>query len=382
MDRRTLILGAGGAVALVAVGGVWRVTRMPQTAMAPWDLPPPPPADVRLDALRHAILAPNPHNRQPWLLRLDGSDGVMVTCDLDKRLPMTDPYDRQITIGFGTFIELAQIAASARGYRIEVTPFPAGAPEMPARLDARPVAYLRFVADPAVTRDPLLGAIQTRRTTREIFDAAPTAAQVAALSEPLPGVLRTATADATKLAAIRGVTVAATMVENTTQRTWMESVDLMRIGATEIDAQPDGLFLAGPMAEAGSAAGVLTRSALADQTSSIYKTGLDQQRALSESLPGAVWIVTPANTRADHLRAGAAYMRTTLAAQALGLKMHPQSQALQEYPEMAAHYAAIQALLGAGGEARVQMLARLGTGPAVGPAPRWPLEKHLLNAKA
>jgi hypothetical protein len=91
MDRRTLILGAGGAVALVAVGGVWRVTRMPQTAMAPWDLPPPPPADVRLDALRHAILAPNPHNRQPWLLRLDGSDGVMVTCDLDKRLPMTDP---------------------------------------------------------------------------------------------------------------------------------------------------------------------------------------------------------------------------------------------------------------------------------------------------
>jgi len=380
MDRRSLILGAGGALALVAVGGVWRVTRIPQTVMTPWDLPPPPPADVRLDALRHAILAPNPHNRQPWLLRLDGSDGVIVTCDPNKRLPMTDPYDRQITIGFGTFIELARIAASARGTRIEVTPFPAGAPEMPARLDARPVAHLRFVADASVTRDPLLDAVTQRRTTREKFDAAPTPAQVAALSEPLPGVLRTATADPAKLAAIRAVTVAATTIENTTQRTWMESVDLMRIGAAEIDAQPDGLFLSGPMAEAGSATGLLTRAALADQSSSIYKTGLDQQRALSESLPGAVWIITPANTRADQLRAGAAYLRTTLTAQALGLKMHPQSQALQEYPEMATHYAAIQALLGAGGAARVQMLARLGTGPVVGPAPRWPVEKHLLSA--
>lgn len=379
MDRRSLILGAGGALALVAVGGVWRVTRMPQTAMTPWDLPPPPPTDVRLDALRHAILAPNPHNRQPWLLRLDGNDGVIVTCDLAKRLPMTDPYDRQITIGFGTFIELARIAATARGHVIEVTPFPAGAPEIPARLDARPVAYLRFVAAPGVLPEPLLAAVQARRTTRLPFDAAPTPAQVATLSQPLDGVLRTATADPARLAAIRAITVAATMIENTTQRTWMESVELMRIGATEIDAQPDGLFLSGPMAEAGSATGMLTRPALADPSSSIFKTGLDQQRALSESLPGAVWIITPANTRADQLRAGAAYMQTTLAAVALGLKMHPQSQALQEYPEMAAHYSAIQALLGAGGSARVQMLARLGTGPVVGPAPRWPLAAHLLK---
>jgi hypothetical protein len=378
ITRRNLILGIGGGVALVAAGGLWRVTRMPGSAVRPWDLAPPPPADVRLDALRHAILAPNPHNRQPWLLRLDGTDGVTVFCDLAKRLPMTDPYDRQITIGFGTFVELARIAATARGVSVEVTPFPDGAPEIPARLDARPVARLRFVADPSVRRDPLLDAVTLRRTTREKFDAAPTPAQVATLSEPLDGVLRTATADPAKLAAIRAITVAATMVENTTQRTWMESVNLMRIGATEIDAQPDGLFLEGPMAEAGSAAHLLTRSALADQNSSIYTTGLDQQRALSESLPGAVWITTPANTRADHLRAGAAYMRTTLAAQALGLKMHPQSQALQEYPEMIEHYAAIQALLGAGGAARVQMLARLGTGPVVGPAPRWPLERHMI----
>jgi hypothetical protein len=380
MDRRTVLLGAGGALALVAAGGVWRVMRIPQTGMTPWDLPPPPPADVRLDALRHAILAPNPHNRQPWLLRLDGSDGVMVTCDLDKRLPMTDPYDRQITVGFGTFIELARVAASARGFRIEVTPFPAGAPEIPARLDARPVAYLRFVADAALVRDPLVAAIALRRTTRQVFDGAPTTAQLAALTTPLPGVLRSGSIDPAKLASIAQITVAASGIENSTPRTWMESVELMRIGAGEIDAQPDGLFLSGPMAEAGAASGMLTREALADPDSAIYKTGFDQQRELSGSLPGAHWIITPGNSRADQLRAGAAYMRTTLAAVPLNLKMQPVSQALQEFPEIATQYTAIQALLGAGGEAKVQMLARLGTGPVVGPAPRWPLEKHLLNA--
>jgi hypothetical protein len=61
-NRRNMILGIGGAAALVGVGGVWRVNRMPETAMQPWQLDAPV-ADVRLDALRHAILAPNPHDR-------------------------------------------------------------------------------------------------------------------------------------------------------------------------------------------------------------------------------------------------------------------------------------------------------------------------------
>ncbi len=32
--------------------------------------------------------------------------------ELLRRLPQTDPYDRQITIGFGAFLELAAIAAA------------------------------------------------------------------------------------------------------------------------------------------------------------------------------------------------------------------------------------------------------------------------------
>lgn len=153
VSRRT-VLGAGlGGLALVTGGGIWRVTRMPQTAYAPWDLDPIPPRDVRLDAFRYAILAPNPHNRQPWLIQLVGSDEAVITCDLDRRLPVTDPYDRQITIGFGTFVELARIAAAERGVVVEIDPFPEG--EDPATLDKRPVARLRFIPVSAPARDPL-----------------------------------------------------------------------------------------------------------------------------------------------------------------------------------------------------------------------------------
>jgi hypothetical protein len=156
--RRDVLLGLGGVLVAGAAAGTWRIRRMPQTAIAPWQSLTQPVADPRLDAFRHAILAPNPHNRQPWLIKLEGADSAVLSCDLGKRLPQTDPFDRQITIGFGAFIELAVIAASQRGQRVEVEPFPDGEPQ--PRLDQRGVARLTFVADatdhtgPAVCRNP------------------------------------------------------------------------------------------------------------------------------------------------------------------------------------------------------------------------------------
>ena len=73
-------------------------------------------------------------------------------------------------------------------------------------------------------------------------------------------------------------------------------------------------------------------------------------------------------------------VRAQLAATAQGLSMQPLQQALQEYPEQAAPYAAIHRLLGAQTPGQtVQMWARLGVAPAVGPAPRRGVEAHLLK---
>jgi len=374
MNRRTFIAGAGGTLALVAAAGTWRVTRMPRTAILPWTLDPEPPADVRLDAFRHAILAPNPHNRQPWLIRLEGNDSAVISCDPDKRLPETDPFDRQITIGFGTFIELARIAAAERGVRMDIQPFPEGEPQ--PRLDSRPIARLTFAPAPAVGHDPLFAAILSRRTNREVYDARP----------PQPGHLARLTAegvhtsaDAALMRRLRAITVAAITREMTTQDKLMESVRLMRIGHDEIDASPDGIPLSGPMIEATAALGLTSHESLADQKSSASKIGLDGLTKIYGSVPAAIWIVTPGNNRTEQLETGHLYARANLRATSLGLAMHPMSQALQEYREMTPLFDAVRRLLGVRDGACLQMLARLGHAADVSPAPRWPVERHIVT---
>lgn len=57
--------------------------------------------------------------------------------------------------------------------------------------------------------------------------------------------------------------------------------------------------------------------------------------------------------------------------------MHPVSQALQEYPEMAALYAEAHKSLDITAPATLQIPARIGYGPSIPPSPRWDVEKKL-----
>lgn len=371
IGRRTVVLGLGGVLIGGAAAGTWRVRRMPVLATAPWQSLSQSSGDVRLNAFRHAILAPNPHNRQPWLIQLEGKDSAVLSCDLSKRLPQTDPFDRQITIGFGAFIELAAIAASHQGLRLDVAPFPQGAPQL--RLDQSPIARLAFVADPAIAPDPLLAAIPLRRTNRTAFGPLSEGA-LGQLVEP--GIILSD--DARMLATLRRIAVAAMTLEMETPHAHGESVALMRIGADEIDAQPDGLALSGPMIEATALMGMTTRESLANPSSQSFKIGLQGLQQTIDTMPAAAWIITPDNSRASQIAAGRSYARLALRAAANGVAIQPLSQALQEYPEMAKLHAETHQLLAPAAGARVQMLARLGTAQSIAPAPRYPMETHLL----
>ena len=66
------------------------------------------------------LLEPNPHNRQPWLAELAGEDTVHLRMDPARRLPHTDPFDRQLVIGMGCFVELMVQAAGAEGLAVEL----------------------------------------------------------------------------------------------------------------------------------------------------------------------------------------------------------------------------------------------------------------------
>ena len=126
VSRRSLIALVGGGVILAAGARLGAIaSRQPRTAQLPWGMAGLDP-EPRRRALSFALLAPNPHNRQPWLVDLAEPGVVTLYADPDRLLPHTDPQNRQITIGLGCFLETMRIAASHGGTRVDITPFPVG----------------------------------------------------------------------------------------------------------------------------------------------------------------------------------------------------------------------------------------------------------------
>lgn len=384
-SRRKFMTILGGGVIVAAGGlGAWAATRDPAGARKPWQaaaaLEAGSSSDPRIFALSHAILAPNPHNRQPWVAELSTPGEIRLYFDTARRLPETDPYDRQLTIGLGCFVELLAMAAAETGHRTEVTLFPEGEPQ--PLLDDRPVAHIRLVADSTAPRDPLFAQVFERHTNREAYDTARPVS--AATLDEIAGAARSARiAHATgteEVAALRALSWEAMVIELRTYRTMKESVDLMRIGKAEIEANPDGISLGGPLMEGMSVLGLMDKDAMLDPDTMVFVQGMEAQKPQFDTAMAFLWLATPGNARADQIAAGRDYVRMHLGVTAAGLALQPFSQALQEYEEMTGKYDAMRTALGIGEDETLQMLVRLGYGPAIRPAPRWPLDTRIRSA--
>lgn len=378
--RAILKTGAAGVVILGAGAAAWSLTRAPVEAREPWSKAGASFGDARLDALSYAILAPNPHNMQPWRIRLDGDDALTVFCDLARLLPQTDPPNRQITIGFGCFLELLRQAAANKGIRTETTAFPEGEPQ--PILDGRPIAVVRFVKDAEASPDPLFAAAIARRTNRRPFTA--TSVDPSALGRiigaSVNGVVAAGTTDNGRVAELRQMAKDAWEIEWALDRTRRESINVTRIGKKEIEAKPFGLSLDGPMIEAIAAAGMMTRENMDIPEKAAYEQSIAFYDRAVETASAFLWTSTAENRRTDQLAAGAAWVRMQQAATLEGLAFHPLSQALQEFPEMAPAYDRVHELLAHQQGATVQMLARLGYADAPPPAPREALISKIVAA--
>lgn len=379
LDRRHVLrLFAAAPVGLALAAPVGCAPADLPDPAAPWRSPGAGEQDPRRHALAHAILAPNPHNMQPWLIDLVGPDSFILRVDLAKMLPATDPPNRQITIGCGAFLELVDIAARENGHRAEITLWPEGEPQ--PVLDGRPVAAVRLAPDAAVAKDPLYAQIVRRRTSRLVFnDTAPASADLEAVRAAGQSAAISAfvVSDDPKRTALRDLTKRAWRLEAVTPHTIAESIAVTRIGKAEIARQPWGLALGGPVIEMAHMLGVVTRDTLADPTSFAFKQQLAFYDPLSDSTPAFLGLTAATTSRADEIAAGRAYVRANLEATRLGLSMQPMSQAMQEFPEMAAMKREMDALTAAPAQGRLHMLARIGYGDAVAPSPRRPWSDHL-----
>jgi hypothetical protein len=379
--RRFLSILGGGVVLAATAGTLWATTRDPSAARRPWALAGASgETDPRRRALSYAVLAPNPHNRQPWVADLDAEDEITLFCDMDRRLWHTDPFDRQITIGLGCFIELLSQAAAADGYRADVAVFPDGEPQ--PRLDERTVARIRFVRDEAVERDPLFAHVLARRSNKEAYDTSRdvSSQDFAAIVAAATRVPVAFTNDPARVADLRTKAWDALYTEVTTYDTMKESVELMRVGRAQIEASPDGIDLGGAFIEGLSSVGLFRKEDLLDPSTSAFSQQLPILKAPFDTAMAFLWLTTPGNSRAQQIEAGRDYVRLNLAATGLGLGMHPFSQALQEFEEMRPHYEKMRHSLGVAKADTLQMFVRLGYGPEVKAGPRWPYETRIKNA--
>ena len=372
--RRRAIGLIGGGVVLASTGLAGCSTNYPELAVRPW-YAPADEADMRRFMLAHALLAPNPHNRQPWLADLRRKDEITLVCDGDRLLPETDPFGRQILIGCGAFIELAVIAAAERGYRVRVEAFPEGEPASKDLPGGSIVARLVLSADSSMQRDPLFAQIRRRRTNKNTYDntrqlPASLWSQFASIANAY-GLVTGEVSDSARREQIRKLTRASFETEMTTSRTWLETAHLLRVGPAEIEQHRDGIGIMGNMPRLLNSIGMFDRFETPAPGSAGY------QRVMERWLPfetgsGYFWIASNGNSRRSQFDCGRAYVRAHLQATANGVDMHPLSQALQEFAEVRPQYDALYPLLGLDpARNTIQMLTRVGYGIVVAqPTPR------------
>lgn len=388
-SRRQFINLLGGGIVLAAsshaVAGVY-----PDRSVEAWR-PIAADAEIRQWMLAHALLAPNPHNRQPWIADLRREGEISMICDGERLLPETDPFGRQILIGCGAFLELAIQAAAERGYAVEVSLFPGGEPSLTDLPKNTVFARLTVSKSSAVKPDPLFAFIRARHTNKGAYDSAKKIspeqlknleAVASSFSAPnshnaqLNGVLD----DPMKMQKMQEITRVAYEIELTTSRTYLESANLFRIGPGEIETHRDGISITGMMPRILSTLGMFNRFEVPAKGSSGYKQVMDRWAAF-ETGSGYLWMATTGNTRTKQIEVGRAYVRAHLLATSLKIDMHPLSQAVQEFVEVKAQNQAMYRLLDLDPtKVTLQMVSRIGYGlnPAEG-SPRRSLDKGMLR---
>ncbi len=335
-----------------------------------------------LRAINCGITAPNPHNTQSWKFRLRGDTEALLYVDENRLLPETDPPARQIHIGCGTFLEHLAIGAREMGSTAEVTYFPEG--EYPLRdVGRKPVARIRLVSGNSTDKDPLYKQISRRLTDRTPYDGPHVTdaefARIEQLMGPTHAQLKTVNTPA-ELKSLHDIFDKGMQIEVLTHDTYEESRIWFRYNDEEIYEKRDGI--------SWRTAGMSTFKRILAQTfvgrskeewhdESNKQMYLTSWKETVESSKAFAYLETQNNTQTDWVKTGRDYARLQLAVTAVGLRMHPLSQVLQEYPEMADLQKEFNAQLGIRG--RVQMIVRLGRGSESFKAPRRSVRDMLVS---
>ncbi|MFY0612794.1 MAG: hypothetical protein JXQ99_14775 [Hyphomicrobiaceae bacterium] len=125
LSRRTLLIGTG--VAAVSAGAAYcmwpgvdpRYRELLDETRKPIESWPQDKRALTVQLIRHATLAANSHNTQPWLFEA-GGNAIRIRADADRRCPVVDPDDRHVTASLGCATENLVLASKAAGIDTQV----------------------------------------------------------------------------------------------------------------------------------------------------------------------------------------------------------------------------------------------------------------------
>ncbi|MGE3289270.1 MAG: nitroreductase family protein [Pseudonocardia sp.] len=298
-------------------------------------------------AVTQALRAPSLHNIQPWLWRV--GDGVVeLHLDASRRLPATDPLDRELVISCGAALHHLQVALAGLGCGARVR-------RLPDPADPNHLATVTTV--PRVVEDDLALTpfLARRRTDRRRYSGWPvppeTLGELAEVAD-LRGLVLTVAADPEQRRRVyRAATRAATAA----------GADPARVAETAAwSGRPAGADDGVPAAAAAEVAPIPGQVPMR----SFARPTLAQPPAPGEPEGAALLVLsTPGDTRLQWLRAGEALSALLLTATRAGLSTCTLTELL-ESDEARALLA--EALLGSA-QLRPQVMIRAGW-PLVGAA--------------
>ncbi|CDX17639.1 conserved exported hypothetical protein [Mesorhizobium sp. ORS 3324] len=362
MNRRNLLIGAGGALLLAGAGtAAWTSAVGSMTAYDAYasrvraGLTTAP--DIR-DLIRYATLAANSHNTQPW--RFHAGDSVIdILPDRSRRTPAVDPDDHHLFVSLGCAAENLSIAAAATGRPGEIE----------VDLDGNGAHYV-FSKGPE-RFDPLLAAIPRRQSTRAEFDGRSVpAADLSRLELAAAGlkVRLVLLIDRARIGRVRDLVIAGNSLQMADPAFMHELKRWVRFNPRSAMASGDGLFSA---ASGNPVLPTVLGDFAFDQ---FFRAGPENERYARHiaSSSGVAVFLAEREDKAHWIEVGRACQRFALTATSLGLK----HAFINQPVEVASLRPELAALVGENGR-RPDIIMRFGYGPDLPFSPRRPAEMVL-----
>jgi len=360
MNRRNLLIGAGGALALGGLGTIaWRqsVGSMSDYAVYAASLRASPSGHAEVsDLIRYATLAANGHNTQPWRFSVDG-DAISLFTDEARRTPVVDPDDHHLFVSLGCAAENLAIAARATGRPGEMVIEPG---------DGSAARFVLSTGD--ALPDPLFDAIPKRQSTRADYDGrAVPPGDLARLERAAaePGVRTILVTDRARMSRIRDLIVAGNDRQMSDPAFMAELRHWLRFNPVAARTTGDGLF----SASSGNPALPTLLGGFAFDTFFSAASEHDKYARQIDTSAGLAIFLGDHADRAHWIKVGRACQRFALAATSLGLK----NAFVNQPVEVAALRPELAALVGEPGR-RPDLVVRFGYGPTLPFSPRRPVE--------